>query len=339
MKFFLQGKNRRAAVLGLAVFCLFIGGCTGVKTHEYSLTDTAMGTVVNFKVYGNESVKELPDVLYERVTALEKEVLSPDIEGSALAELNERATEDAGYMLDDILNRSLDLCEATGGALDISLGALTLLWGIDKDRDEPFRVPSEEEIAEALARTGFERIEKTEEGYILPEGMVLNLGAVGKGAALDLVAEELKEREDALTGAVVSLGGSVLTLGSKPDKSPWRIGVKDPADNTKLLGSLVLTGEWYVSTSGDYERVAEVDGVRYHHILDRNTGAPADSGVRSVTVLGKDGLVGDALSTACFVLGAERGMALAEELGQEVLFVDSEGKLHMSAGMQEFFER
>jgi thiamine biosynthesis lipoprotein len=100
---------------------------------------------------------------------------------------------------------------------------------------------------------------------------------------------------------------------------------------------LSLDGQWCVSTSGDYERYVEVDGVRYHHIIDPKTGYPADSGVSGVTVLAKDGFLSDALSTACFILGKEEGMALAEKFGALVLFVDRDGTVTMTEEMRQYF--
>ncbi|MGN1144872.1 MAG: FAD:protein FMN transferase, partial [Acetatifactor sp.] len=138
-------------------------------------------------------------------------------------------------------------------------------------------------------------------------------------------------------GAVISVGGSVLTYGEKPDGDSWRVGILNPFDTSENLGYLSLTGQWCISTSGDYERFVEVDGIRYHHIIDPATGYPAQSGVSSVTVLTKDGLLSDALSTACFVLGVEKGSRLAEEFDAEVLFVDKSGEMHMSKGMEEYF--
>lgn len=145
------------------------------------------------------------------------------------------------------------------------------------------------------------------------------------------------EGQNAVTGAVISLGGSILTYGSKPDGSTWKVGIIDPFDKSSNIGILSLEGQWCVSTSGDYERYVEVDGVRYHHILDPKTGTPAVSDVRGVTVLLKDGLLSDGLSTACFILGPEKGMALAAEYGAEALFILSDGEVVLSEGMEQYY--
>ncbi len=140
-----------------------------------------------------------------------------------------------------------------------------------------------------------------------------------------------------VTAAVISLGGSILTYGSKPDDSPWRVGIVNPFDTSDSIGILTLEGQWCISTSGDYERYVDLDGVRYHHILDPKTGAPAVSEVRGVTILMRDGLLDDGLSTACFILGPEKGMALTEQYGAEALFVMADGRLELSEGMKQYF--
>ena len=130
----------------------------------------------------------------------------------------------------------------------------------------------------------------------------------------------------------------MLTFGEKPDGSDWKVGIANPADPSERIGVLTLEGQWCISTSGDYERYVEADGVRYHHIIDPATGYPADSGVSGVTVLTKDGFLSDALSTACFILGPEKGMALASQYGAEVLFVNRDSSILMSDGMKKYFQ-
>lgn len=208
--------------------------------------------------------------------------------------------------------------------------------GTFPDEQPPAIIPTQEQITLALTHTGYENLSLTDGTVMLPKDMALDLGAAGKGIACDRIAAYL--REQSVYGAVISVGGSVVTIGKKPDGTPWQIGIVDPWDTSSLVGILYLEGENFVSTSGDYERYVEVDGVRYHHILNPATGYPADSGVRSVTILCDSGILSDALSTACFVLGVEEGMALAESYGAEALFIDTEGNISMTDGMKQFFK-
>lgn len=205
----------------------------------------------------------------------------------------------------------------------------------DRQSDAEVQLPTPEEIEAALQNTGYERLEIAGDGIRLPVGMSLDLGAVGKGIACDRIRQYLEEKE--VSGAVISVGGSILTFGQKPDGTNWQVGIVNPLQTEQTIGILSLSGQWCVSTSGDYERFVEVDDFRYHHILDPATGYPADSGVRSVTILCKSGILSDALSTACFVLGTEKGMELAESYGAEALFVDAQGKIYMTEGMKQYF--
>lgn len=215
-------------------------------------------------------------------------------------------------------------------------GNQTAAEGTFPDDKPPAIIPTQEQITFALTHTGYENLSLTDGAVLLPKDMALDLGAAGKGIACDRIAAYL--REQSVYGAVISVGGSVVTIGKKPDGTPWQIGIVAPWDTSSLVGIIYLEGENFVSTSGDYERYVEVDGVRYHHILNPATGYPADSGVRSVTILCDSGILSDALSTACFVLGVEEGMALAESYGAEALFIDTEGNISMTDGMKQFFK-
>ena len=159
---------------------------------------------------------------------------------------------------------------------------------------------------------------------------------MGKGVALDEILKTLEAHPE-VSGAVISVGGSILTYGSKPEGGAWQIAVTDPLDPSESVGVLTLDGGHCVSTSGDYERYVEVDGVRYHHILDPRTGSPAHSDVAGVTIVTKDGFLSDALSTACFVLGQEEGQKLLEKYDAEGLFIDHEGTITMTEGMRQYF--
>ena len=318
--------------------------------------DTAMGTVIQQTVYASE---DAASDFFERskalLTGLEQEELSWRLDTSQVWRVNAAAGSEEGCGVSEelaaLLQECLELYGRSGGAFDITLGPLTRLWDIDKwaaggaDDEEGFRPPSAEELEDALRLCGSDRVrivspssEGEETKIFLPEGMQLDLGAVGKGLALSRIGSMLEEGEG-ISGAVISLGGSILTFGGKTDGSSWKVGIVNPFDTSSNVGILSLEGQWCVSTSGDYERYVEADGVRYHHILDPATGYPAVSKVRGVTVLAKDGLLSDGLSTACFLLGTDRGMKLAEEYDVEVLFVMSDGSIVMSEGMEPYFTK
>ena len=165
----------------------------------------------------------------------------------------------------------------------------------------------------------------------------LDLGAVGKGIACDVVQDYLKKQKE-VSGAVIAVGGSILLYGSKADGSDWNVAVQNPrGQDGEAMGVLSLSDTTNVSTSGDYEKYFTQDGKRYHHILDPSTGYPADSGLISVTIVSDSGLLSDGLSTACFVLGKEKGEKLLETYGAEGVFIDQNKKVTVTKGLKDKF--
>lgn len=348
------------AVCGTALLAvipaLFLGGC-GQRTECEKSVDTAMGTVISQTVYltrktavltKNETDAKITDVVLQKLNDLEQKELSWRLESTEVARINAAAGEgpvSVSPAMAGWLERCLQISEQTGGAFDVSIGRLSRLWDIDTwaaaADPQDYELPGQEEITRALATTGWQniRLEQQTEGVptvSIPAEMQLDLGAVGKGVALDEIRETLEEHPE-VSGAVISAGGSILTYGSKPEGGAWQIAVTDPLAPSESVGILTLDGGYCVSTSGDYERYVEVDGVRYHHILDPRTGSPARSDVAGVTIVTTDGFLSDALSTACFVLGQEEGQKLLEKYDAEGLFIDHEGTITMTEGMQQYF--
>ena len=354
MKKYLKPLLAAAPAFLLPAFLL--GGC-GQKTECEKSIDTAMGTVISQAVYvtnSSENIKDnktdskITDDILQRLNDLEQKELSWRIESAEVAQINEAAGGDGIAVspeMADLLERCLQISANSDGALDVSIGRLSRLWDIDTwaaaADPQDYELPGEEDIAQALATTGWQniRLERhTDSANVvsIPAGMQLDLGAVGKGVALDEIRKTLEEHPE-VSGAVISAGGSILTYGSKPEGGAWQIAVTDPLDPSASVGILTLEGGYCVSTSGDYERYVEVDGVRYHHILDPRTGSPAHSDVAGVTIVTTDGFLSDALSTACFVLGQEEGQKLLKKYDAEGLFIDHDGKITMTDGMQQYF--
>lgn len=356
----------------LATMIVPLAGCS--RTVQFTATGIAMGTMISQTVYTSD--EDVTPEVTALLTELEQDTLSWRLAESELAKINAAAGTEGGIPLSEDMAQALtvllEVSERSNGAFDFTMHPVVRLWNIDAwavgevvpetqqpgvpeqdsvpetqpsdgagqsvaQTDEPATpIPTSSEISEALSHTGYETLTLTDHRLYLPAGMSLDLGAAGKGIACDEIAALLEESE--VSGAVISVGGSVLTYGSKSDQTPWQVGVVDPRDTSKLLGTLSLNGTQFVSTSGDYERYVEVDGIRYHHIMNPATGYPADSGVSSVTIVCDSGILSDALSTACFVLGVEEGMELAQSYGAKVLFVDQDGHIFMSEDMKEIFK-
>lgn len=301
------------------------GGTKDVSAHERTLF--AMDTEMDLRLYGDEDEACLAE-LAELLTRLDRQlsVTDPD---SALSALNGAgASEDE--TLCALVSRSLELGARTGGALDISLYPVSLAWGFTTGT---YQVPAEEELEALRGITGIDRLKLSAGRVELAEGMKLDLGAVAKGYAADLCRALAEER--GLSG-VLALGGNIQTVGRKPDGSPWIIGIQDPDNPGKFILTLSLTGSRAVVTSGDYQRYFERDGVRYCHILDPETLRPAQSGLRSVTVVAGEGFLADGLATALFVLGPEKGLELWRASSDfEAVFVAADGTVTVTPGLKE----
>lgn len=225
-----------------------------------------------------------------------------------------------------LVKRGVEIGGLTGGKFDVTWAALWDLW----DFRSP-RVPAAEAVAARLGLVDFAAVELGEGTIRLPRaGMKLGLGGIAKGWALDRAKRYLDEhgRRDFL----VSAGGQVYAAGHNADGQPWRVGVRDPdGDVTSTLALLGVSGA-SVSTSGDYERYFERDGVRYHHVLDPDTGWPA-RGLRAVTVLSPDATLADAASTAILVAGPSGAAEMARRLEVEALWIAGDGMVYATAGM------
>ena len=326
-----------------------LSGCGSVPIRQQTLVDTAMGTIVSQTLYVQQragEVKAETAAVMQLLTELEQQELSWRIADSEVAQINARLGENAiSSSLYGLLSQIWQVSEDSGGALDVTLGRLSRLWNLDElavsvgngsSAAPEAALPTAEQIQEALADCGYGKVQLSGGTINLPAGMQLDLGAVGKGIACDRIREYLGSQPQ-ITGAIVAVGGSVVTYGQKPDGSAWNVAIMHPREEGRYLGILSLDGEHYISTSGDYERYVMVDEMRYHHILDPATGYPARSGLSSVTIVCDSGLLADALSTACFVLGPEQGLTLAEAYGAEALLVNEDGTLYMTEGMKEIF--
>ena len=254
-------------------------------------------------------------------------------DGSPLGRLNAAGGE-AVVMPQDLralIRRGVELGELTGGAFDITWAALWGLWRFDEG--EP-TLPDAADVVRRAAHVDYRRVEIDDAAGTVRLGdptMRVGLGGIAKGYALDRAAAAL--REAGVSAFSLSAGGQVYAAGRKGDR-PWRVGIRDPRGEPDDWFAVVEVEDQSVSTSGDYERFVIVDGVRFHHILDPRTGTPS-RGLRSATVIAREALLADALSTAVMVLGRDAGLALIGGLpGVEAVVVDEEGAVSMTRGLE-----
>ncbi len=327
-------KTATPAALCL-VGLLFLSSCSlGSESEKHEKQLFAMDTIIEMTAYGDIAQAAL-DKAAAKIKVLENE-LSTTIEGSALSAINSSAGSSVGTP-DDLLiplRASLDISKKSGGALDVTIYPVVKAWGfISKE----YHVPSQDELSQLLKKVDYSVIDIGEKSVLVPKGTEIDLGSVAKGYTSQCVCDILKE--SGVTGAVVSLGGNVQTIGQKPDGSKWRVAICDPDNpDSGYVGTLTV-GETALVTSGGYQRFFEQDGKTYHHIIDPSTGYPADSGLKSVTVVCSDGTYADGLSTALFVLGLDKALDYQKTYGGfEAVFVSDDGTVTVTDGLKGCFE-
>ena len=295
-------------ILALICALFLLTGC--VRQEQTAQAHVfCMDTVMDLTVYGKDAQAAL-SAMQEALRELEQ-TWSANDEASFLSALNRGAVE-ADEAQQALLDRVLALRDRTGGAFDPKLGGLVQAWGFPTDE---YRVPDQQELSQAK------------------DAGLWDLGAAVKGYAGQQLADLLAQYD--VDRAILNLGGNVQTYGEKPDGEPWRVAVQNPDLSDDHLGVLSVYGTMAVVTSGDYQRYFELDGKRYHHILDPETGYPAETGLASVTVICRDGLTADALSTALFVMGLEDAVTFWRASDDfEAVFVTKDGRIYATEGAE-----
>lgn len=288
-------------------FCLLLlSGCGGAK----KTTDTifSMDTVMTLTVYdggraGDEALAACRSEIYRLNDMLS--VTDPD---SQIGRFNQGQFSALSQDSYGLLLSALTVAADTEGAYDPTVYPLMKLWGFYADE---FTVPGENARQQALSHTGYSKaqISPEEMKITLPQGMGVDLGGIAKGYAAEKVLETMEA--SGIETAVISLGGNVGLLGTKPGGEPWTVAVEKPDGSGNTIATLAIPGgeKTYCVTSGAYQRYFQVDGVTYHHILDPKTGCPAETDLLSVTIVSRNGTEADALSTALFVMGFDEAVS------------------------------
>ena len=312
-----------------AALLLLCTGCTAEKTPpRLSEVGFYLDTVITLTAY-TENSQVLKDAL-EECGRYEK-LLSRTAEGSDVWRINHAKGQPTEVSEDTvrILQCAQEISEKSGGAFDVTIAPVSTLWNFTQD---PPVLPDADELARAALLVDYTRIQLDGNTVTLPEGMMIDLGGIAKGYIADRVKNYLAER--GVRNAILSFGGNIVAIGSgKPDGTPWKVGIQDIDKPTgeHMLVSLNRGGS--TVTSGTYERGFDLDGVRYHHLLSSETGWPVQNELASVTIFSESSMEGDALSTAAFVLGTEKGLELIESLeGIEAVFIARDRTVTCSSG-------
>lgn len=292
----------------------------------------ALDTAITLKVYGSkrdEVLKKLEDKINEL-----DDMLSTGKETSEVSRLNRGGEAVLSPTMANLVKRSLDIYKKTDGLFDITIYPLMELWGFPTKN---YRVPSEKEIEEKLKLVGSDKIDFNEETRKISfknKGMEIDFGGIGKGYITDELVKVLTDEK--VESAIINLGGNVFGFRKKPDGSLWNIAIRDPNEPDKYMAAIRLEDS-AVITSGGYERYFEENGIIYHHILDPRTGKPSDSGLKSVSIISKDGTLADALSTSLFIMGEEKAIGYWKENGNDfdILLMTKDNRLLVSAGIKD----
>lgn len=315
-------------VLILSSLLFFLCGCSSGQ-ERISKTDFYFDTVITVTLY--DSSKE--DALQECFTLADRyeKLLSATVKDSDVWKINHAKGQPVEVSDETIslLKNAISYSELSGGAFDVTIGPLSSLWDFKNNSE----VPPQQDLTDALAAVGYEKILIDGNTVTLTDPDTrIDLGGIAKG----YIADQMKQflNQNGVADGIISLGGNILTVGPKRSGDPYKIAIQKPFDKTGSGIAVLEISDASLVTSGVYERYFESDGFLYHHILNPSTGYPYDNGLLSVSIITASSADADALSTTCFTLGLEDGMALIEDTeGAEAVFITEDYRIHGSSGI------
>ncbi len=306
----------------IAALCAVFVICVAAYFRDsgYSQTEYMLNTVITITADDKSAVAECFDEIRRIENLLS--VYLPDSEIWAVNSAPAGTPVNVSQETFDLLKKADEYKRLTGGAFDITIKPLVDLWDVAGEG----YVPTDEEISAVLELVGDIILDEENLTVTLPvEGMAIDLGGIAKGYAGDKVREILLA--NGVDSAIADLGGNIVTIGRNGNKH-WRIGLQDPNAQRGTTFADIRIEDKFVVTSGGYERFFEKDGQAYHHIFDPATGRNPDGDTLSVTIVADDGALADALSTACFVVGAEQALAMAEANGAQAVVCTADGVVY-----------
>jgi len=333
-------------LLSILILSFVISGCgQSIQTNTsqlmetpYKKTEFLMGTVITISIYDEEKEDAL-DLAFARIETL-AEKLAVNNKDSEVDLINENAGVKPYKVSDevyDVILAGKEYSERAKGSFDISIGSLTSLWHIGYP-DE--RKPLQSEIDAVLPLINYQNIELNEEEhtvFLKNKGMKLDLGAIAKGYIADQAVCVLNSNK--VTTAIINLGGNIYVMGNNPSGNKWTIGIQDPfSARENIVGNISVSNKSVV-TSGIYERYLEVDGVKFHHLLNPKDGYPIHNDIAGITIISDKSIDGDALSTSLFTKGIKEALNYIEKMeGVEAIFVSRDKKIYMTPGIKNNFK-
>lgn len=325
---------KKLLLLGSILCILLSSACkTGDSQKNVTVSGLMLNTYVSITLYGTDN-EELANEALEICSEYEQ-LFSRTIPDSGLSKLNNtKEAVQADESLYELIQTGIYYGDLTEGALDITIEPLITLWDVNGALP---RVPDTQQIEELLPLVNYKNIKLTEENHMitLQNNASIDLGAIAKGYIADKIRKFLVE--NGVTHGIIRLGGNILCINDKPDGSDFIIGIQKPFDEAAIPVLTLKINDMSVVTSGTYERYFMENDHIYHHIIDPKTGSPSDSGLISVTIISKDSVVGDCLSTACLIMGEKKARKLLDSIeGVCGILIDEQMNIIYSEGAAQF---
>ncbi|MCT4660520.1 MAG: FAD:protein FMN transferase [Tissierellales bacterium] len=317
---------------------ILLSGCNSsnepktVDLEPTTETEFLLDTLVSITLYGDDS-KYMSD-LFDLIEVYDEKLDAHD-EKSEVYRVNKRESNVLSDELKELLERSFVYSELSKGYYDVTIAPLVDLWDI---QNQPTEVPSDEDIEIAKSKVDYKSIDISDHKISFASANTkIDLGGIAKGYIADKLVESIRSK--GIERAVINLGGNVVVVGEKAPGVPFKVALQDPDElRGESLGVLSLSDESIV-TSGIYERYVEIDGVRYHHMINPFTGYPENNDLKSVTIMSDSSTDGDALSTSVFLLGREKGLELAEKLEDvDAIIITKSNKIYTTSGIGDAFD-
>ena len=328
-----------------SIICIFIlitliiSGCSPIPgTKNISRSGFYFDTLISITIYDSDN-ESILDECFDMCKYYEQ-LLSMTVDGSDISMINRSGCENVTVSSDtvNLITAARKYCALSGGMLDITVAPLSQLWTLARTNECP---PSDIEIEALIPHVGLDKITIDINNNTVnksdPETM-LDTGALAKGYIADQLKKILEKR--GIHSAIISLGGNIVTVGSKPDGSPFKIGIRKPFGQADEAAASLNISDKSVVTSGIYERCFTYDDRLYHHILNPSTGYPEDTDLYSATIISSSSLEGDALSTICLLYGLKRAEQLINETpGVEAVFITRDNRLHYTGGADSYINK
>ncbi|MHC1685248.1 MAG: FAD:protein FMN transferase [Clostridiaceae bacterium] len=293
-----------------------------------------LGTVIQLRAIGEKSKEAIEQSIIRLFQIDDK--MSVFKEDSEVSAINKNAGISPSKISEDsyfVIKKAVEYANLSHGAFEPTIRPLVKLYGFGSKNP---RIPSSEEINEALNLVSYKDVILDDENksvMLKKKGQSLDLGAIAKGYAADEV-KRIFEKNDVKSG-MINLGGNIYAHGKKQDNSLWNVGIQDPLGNTGQYIGVISVCDKSVVTSGNYERYFEVDGKRYHHIINPKTGYPCENKIISTTIVSDHSVDGDGLTTCGYIMGLESGFDLIENTqGVDAIFITSDKKVYITSGIR-----